>query len=680
MRGYRRLKTTIVTQIGAVLFLAVAVSLTYTVLLPGKSTVHANTVTNPNTGGTVTATVTGITSDTGDLCGSAGSDVNGTQHVDFAATLSNADIKVGTNDSTLSYDLTLKYKGCGENVAAYAIYSPEFCEPTGFYGAGGPPGDAYDCLKYIGNQKTDANYMKYLGCIPGPGGTQGGVSQYGGGRVCVTQYFHDIQVTDPSPGNAANYDFRDYTQSIKKVTSSTTSSGSATYNGTLCEYYQYPSGTDYTEGTHPQAVRCRNLSISYKWTYTPPKGPPPASGGASATCNISLSPSGYTEVNKSGFSATFSTPTTYPKGSTTGTAPKGPGTITTYSTVNPKIVANSDAPPSPQTSNSSSATFSYGAQSVPKAYGVNGTYTWTLRKTVTTYKNVQVTTKVNGKDVTKTVLQATSVNTDTAQPTVTCPPVYKYYVVKPYMQVYGGDVISGTYPTSSGTCNNGGAGTITGWNKGASTYAGAGTQFAAIASGTIHNFVSGMGLATAPKPLAFANNSGGSYGYGGGYGPVPLCNFSGLLSGATTLGTTTWNSMPASGVYHINGNLLITGPITYNWTGVSSHPHLSVLVSGNIYILGNVSEIDGLYAASGTIDTCASQSAATYYTNCQTPLKVYGSLVANNITFHRTTGTINGNPGGVAEQINYSPQEWLPSYTGELNTTYDSITGLPPVL
>ena len=86
---------------------------------------------------------------------------------------------------------------------------------------------------------------------------------------------------------------------------------------------------------------------------------------------------------------------------------------------------------------------------------------------------------------------------------------------QPYLRTYGGDVTSSEGFGS--TCTQTAAGII-GWNEGSSGgYAGAGTQFAALALGQITGFISSDGAAAGvPTGLSVSNQSGvGNDNYGG---------------------------------------------------------------------------------------------------------------------------------------------------------------------
>src|SRR3546814_19516970 len=65
-------------------------------------------------------------------------------------------------------------------------------------------------------------------------------------------------------------------------------------------------------------------------------------------------------------------------------------------------------------------------------------------------------------------------------------------------------------------------------------------------------------------------------------------------------------------------------------------------VCSPFYIDADVTELDGLYVATGNIYTCATGFGApsSDYDTCDTPLKVYGAFAGTKINFLRTHGTL----------------------------------------
>jgi hypothetical protein len=159
---------------------------------------------------------------------------------------------------------------------------------------------------------------------------------------------------------------------------------------------------------------------------------------------------------------------------------------------------------------------------------------------------------------------------------------------------------------------------------------------------------------------------------------------------------------------YVNGNLSITGNITYytqDWKSITDIPNLKLIVSGNIYISPDVTQLDGTYIAKGSIYDCSyvekdftnsvykstANANPGYYPNSITGaqacynnhLIVNGSFIANSVYLQRTGGDYANGNGTIApspaEVFNYGPEDWLaPSQasTGQL----EAIKDLPPVL
>lgn len=268
-------------------------------------------------------------------------------------------------------------------------------------------------------------------------------------------------------------------------------------------------------------------------------------------------------------------------------------------------------------------------------------------------------------------------------------------VRKPYLSAENGDVNT--------TCAPGSTGTITGqWNN--TTGNGSSTNLAVYAGAAVNGFASAFGR-TSPGPvkgLTFADD-GTTFG-GKVTGQVGDCATLGdiptslaIKSGDTSIASrgdiTGDTDRYRNGVYYVDGNLVIAGPIEY--TGSTTNlkldtlPYLKVVVKGDIYIQPNVSRIEGVYQASGTIYTCApGGTKPTSPTNlpidCKTTLTVYGALEANNIRFLRLNGA-TVTPNAPAERIIFSPFSWLKAIKPDTDPNqpdakFDSYTVMPPVL
>jgi hypothetical protein len=308
----------------------------------------------------------------------------------------------------------------------------------------------------------------------------------------------------------------------------------------------------------------------------------------------------------------------------------------------------------------------------------------------------------------------------------------------PFFQSLGGDTAAGAGFGNGCTENTA---IIKSWNLNTDftpNYYGAGSETAAWATGTISNFVSGMGLtggaaASSGYGLSFANTSntgGGNYGGNYGTGAVPcLYDYYGNKPATTTnLPTGSLTSFTAplnvtSGSYnaptvlggytvgsgadmtlgqdpagngrqidiYVNGNLYINSNIKYSYGTLYQIPKISFFVKGNIYINPNVTELHGVYIAQnsasggGRINTCATgmNDNTQSYATCNKQLRFVGAVAAESgLRLVRTFGNLIS-AGGVtnqpAEVVQYSPELWLASPAGS-GFKYQAYTSLPPVL
>lgn len=285
----------------------------------------------------------------------------------------------------------------------------------------------------------------------------------------------------------------------------------------------------------------------------------------------------------------------------------------------------------------------------------------------------------------------------------------------PFFAVTGGDILA--------------IGDIRSWNDDgvAGSYAGGGVQLAALATGSVQNFITGSGLPSgyfaSGHGLGFANTGAGGTTYGGGYTvtafvpEVPAQTAT--LSGAVDLSSLT------DGVYYAGGDITlygqlptasqvtivvatgnsvyVSGNITYGAYGANTDdiPRLTVIVqNGNISVDRTVSQMRGIFivqgtGANGNFQTCASAMNAAItsitpnaYALCNSRLTLYGAVAANKLVLGRTSGTYRVNGAGVpilpAEEFYYSPELWLApdgtNSTSNGRSRYDSFVSLPPVL
>ena len=282
---------------------------------------------------------------------------------------------------------------------------------------------------------------------------------------------------------------------------------------------------------------------------------------------------------------------------------------------------------------------------------------------------------------------------------------------KPYIKVFGGDVLAGLSSSDIASCYNNTA-SILGFNKGGSGQQGSGTTVADLATGSINGFVSGQNVLNMLDPLTFSNippSYGGNYGEGGSCGSgIDYYTYAQEIAKNPPLGFTVQQlpnsasidglTIPAGShyIYYAEGNVIINGNIILNDSGVSPSnvPSFELVVkNGNITIGNNVTELDGVYIDEGgtitnhgnSINECNSNPTADYYDQCSKPLIVKGSLIAHTINLYRSYGTYHmssssPNPSDpyASEQFIYSPLTWLtPGYSP--SPLVQSITSLPPI-
>jgi hypothetical protein len=296
--------------------------------------------------------------------------------------------------------------------------------------------------------------------------------------------------------------------------------------------------------------------------------------------------------------------------------------------------------------------------------------------------------------------------------TVDCGEDTIVFAYRPYMDVYGGDIMAGAYQANMNTagCSQVANAGIRGWNhnrtevyNGAvrNDYAGAGAEAGAFALANINSFSSALktpsGVNGPASGLSFANTTGvAGTNYGGNAGGIPLsCNFAADKDSAQPISSNYGGDTSYEGqhTYLSTGSVYISGDVVYadsgGWSDTQDIPRFKLLVNGDIYIDADVTELDGLYVATGNIYTCATGFGApsSDYDTCDTPLKVYGAFAAKKINFLRTHGTLRDastgddyNSDNIGETFIYTPELWLPNEPNGGTPKYDSILGLPPVL
>lgn len=291
---------------------------------------------------------------------------------------------------------------------------------------------------------------------------------------------------------------------------------------------------------------------------------------------------------------------------------------------------------------------------------------------------------------------------------------------KPYLRVWGGDVIVGCSGSVSWGTNTVDTtrGRILAFSRGDGR--GAGSNLVVQAFRSIDQFSSAQRNGNALDDyLTMANGGngvdptwGGNFGVGqcasdyfasapaasGAYGSFPTASGTYSYTGNATLGS---QSIPNGRniTMFVDGDVTINGNITYpgsgSWTSLSQIPSLTI-IARNIRITSGVSEISGRFIAQpngtsgGMIQTCTAgtNTPGQLITNCRNQLTIYGSFVAKTVKFTRLVGSIGtANPGDAAlsstaaERFVYGPEAWLKSTAGSTPGagTYDAIVAQPPV-
>lgn len=297
---------------------------------------------------------------------------------------------------------------------------------------------------------------------------------------------------------------------------------------------------------------------------------------------------------------------------------------------------------------------------------------------------------------------------------------------RPYLRVYGGDVIAGA--GFSQDCLAPPANILTYARPNGANWVGAGAQLAAFANGSITGFVTASLFApAAPSTLAFANTPattppvmGGSFNSrfcATDYWPdtLPVVGpsvltpaSSGRIQLPNNATLTQAGALTTSVTIYVDGNLTIDSNIVVSggpWASPQAIPTLYVIVRGNIYIKPGVTQLDGMYIAQprtltptiteGRIFTCynttnANTDSTFIAQNCTRKLTINGAFLAAKVNFLRVNGTASSAPvaeqsssANIAETIQFIPELLLSTPDFGANTTsgrYDSITSLSPSL
>lgn len=326
-------------------------------------------------------------------------------------------------------------------------------------------------------------------------------------------------------------------------------------------------------------------------------------------------------------------------------------------------------------------------------------------------------------------------------PSVTTNPDCETIVDQPYVATFGADVIAGNgFGINCGTTQQGVISALYDNNG----MRGSSTQFAAIAMTVIDKFSSARMRSSAPTPangLSFFNDVSSST-YGGDYSATHCVNdYYGQrpdikpesseaslakyvnggpgthiysLSDGQALANKAGNNQINNGrrvAIYVDGDVDLGRNITFNnyvWNSIADIPSFYLIVDGDLKISNDVTQLDGVYVATGDIITCSEAAADTdeIYEQCGNPLEVNGSLIAENIKLNRhgqssmrfdspaqhpyqspDNDCAEGAQRRVcaAETINFSPEIFLappglPGTNQPGQARYDAVRTLPPVL
>jgi hypothetical protein len=617
--------------------------------------------------------------------------------VDFSATVSSPTFNLTTGVVTFNVNVRWERCGTGTNTRAYAIYANDaICPLAGYYGSGG---NAYDCVKYIGNPEYNE-----------PG--SGLACFWGTNEECVTDNFVGARESQNQPPDAfmSQQIPMSYTVPFWWVLNDNT--GSYNITGNMCQFYK--TGTNFTTYNDN---RCMQVSVEVAWTVQ---------NGFTNEPIASIVPTG---------SSSLENPTTFEfrsyidsnvNGQTNGTVQGVTGNAHWYyvkNGVQNTLVNAGD----------NGNTVSENTDFYPDVNGATAGNGNPRTFDLSSY-NLQVGDRIcararaapyQGQVDTNGVIQSTVVQSNGATDKWVTECIY--IENRPYVRFYGADLMVGGGFAGSGCNKNSQIRTFNSTDPANTRYErGSGSQFAAMSMHGIYRFSSGVlgtaGSAVPPIGLSFSNTrnidiptrSGGLFSYdpgGMGMGQLPCIkdyyqtkdspntnivvpndyrtslDVSTLTSGSyfVTPGNVpgaTLTLNPAGDAYitggkhivlYVDGDVFINNDISYldvSWASEKDIPSLYVVAKGNIRIRGGVSDLAGVYVAQprsfnsgetqlGVIFTCAlstgpytdpatSASDANFLPGgaCNNQLRVNGAFVAQYIRFLRTANTLRNSYNG----------------------------------
>lgn len=264
----------------------------------------------------------------------------------------------------------------------------------------------------------------------------------------------------------------------------------------------------------------------------------------------------------------------------------------------------------------------------------------------------------------------------------------------PYVHFLGNDVWAGggfadvnpacnatsKIETSSHTLQNG-------------TIAGSIDEYGAFALGKIANFGSASLAIVNPagpvgKMLTFSNINSGNLGFYGApqhcinsyistYSGTPITGLPGTIV-VDGQGSGTWQingahtfhgTMPTGGqqIYLVNGDVTIDTDLKYpdSYNKVSDIPSLVIISTGNILVKSATQQMDGLFVAKNTFNTCSDAPGGNLSINdCNKQLTVNGAVITGSLSLLRTYGADGNNDNTrkvPAEQFFFNPEMYIHS-------------------
>lgn len=264
----------------------------------------------------------------------------------------------------------------------------------------------------------------------------------------------------------------------------------------------------------------------------------------------------------------------------------------------------------------------------------------------------------------------------------------------PYVQMLGNDVwAGGGFASVNPACNTSAKITTSSHQLRDGSVAGSLGEYGAFALGKITTFGSASkallnGGAATGKMLTFSNTNNNNLGfyaapqhcindYVAAYNGTAITNEPGTIDvGGRATGTwqvngnrTFHGTMPNGSrqIYLVNGDVTIDGDLKYsdNYGNIDQIPSLVIIATGSILVRDNVKQMDGLFVARNTFNTCSNAPGGNLSVNdCKEQLVVNGAVITGQLTLMRTFGADGNNDGDrkrPAEIFNFNPEMYLRS-------------------